>query len=49
MALKGDLIATLYTTEKPEMLQQAADLMISATGFWKEAPEPVPLILGTVE
>ncbi len=49
MALKGDLIATLYTTEKPEMLQQAADLMISATGFWKEAPEPVPLVLGTVE
>ena len=49
LVLKGELIATLYTTEKKEALEQAAELMISATGFWKEAPEEIPLILGTVE
>ncbi|MBR5730392.1 MAG: pyrimidine-nucleoside phosphorylase, partial [Firmicutes bacterium] len=49
MALKGDLIATLYTTDKPEALEQAAELMLSATGFWKQAPEQMPLILDVIE
>ena len=49
MALKGDLIATLYTTDKPEALEQAAELMLSSTGFWKEAPEQMPLILDVIE
>ena len=49
MALKGDLIATLYTTDKPEALEQAAELMLSSTGFWKQAPEQMPLILDVIE
>ncbi len=49
MALKGELIATLYTTEKKEALEKAAELMLESTGFWKEAPEEKPLILGVVE
>ena len=49
MALKGDLIATLYTTDKPEALEPAAELMLSATGFWKQAPEQMPLILDIIE
>ena len=49
MALKGDLIATLYTTDKPEALESAAELMLSATGQWKEVPEQMPLILDVLE
>ena len=49
MALKGELIATLYTTDKPEALEKAAEMMLSATGFWKQPPKEIPLILGTVE
>ena len=45
---KGETIATLYTTQKPEMLQKAAELMLSATQFSKEAPEKRPLIIETV-
>ena len=49
LALKGDLIATLYTTDKKAALQDAAEMMLSATGFWKEPPEQMPLIIGIVE
>ena len=49
LALKGDLIATLYTTDKKAALQDAAEMMLSATGFWKEPPEQMPLILDVIE
>ena len=47
--LKGELIATLYTTDKPEALEPAAELMLASTGFWKEPPEQMPLILSIIE
>ena len=46
---RGDVIATLYTTDKPQALEEAAEMMLSATVFSEEAPEPVPLILGIIE
>ena len=49
LVFKGDVIATLYTTEKKEALERAAKLMLSATAFWKEQPEKMPLVLGSVE
>ena len=49
LVFKGDVIATLYTTEKKEALECAAKLMLSATAFWKEQPEKMPLVLGSVE
>ncbi len=49
LVFKGDVIATLYTTEKKEALERAARLMLSATALWKEQPEKMPLVLGSVE
>ena len=49
LVFKGDVIATLYTTEKKEALERAAKLMLSATALWKEQPEKMPLVLGSVE
>ena len=49
LVFKGDVIATLYTTEKKEALERAAKLMLSATALWKEQPEKMPLVLGVVE
>ena len=46
---RGDVIATLYTTDKPQALEEAAEMMLSATVFSEEAPDPVPLILGIIE
>ena len=43
----GRNIAAL--ADKPEALEQAAELMLSSTGFWKEAPEQMPLILDVIE
>ena len=47
--LEGEKIATLYTTDKPEMLEKAAELMLSATEFSKEAPKKRPLIFEVIE
>ena len=41
---KGDIIAELYTTDKPEMLEKAAEMMLSATEFADSAPEARPLV-----
>ena len=41
---KGETIAELFTTEKPEMLEKAAQLMLSATEFSKTAPKVRPLV-----
>ena len=41
---KGDVIAELFTTDKPEMLEKAAELMLSATGFSDAAPKARPLV-----
>lgn len=45
---RGDVIATLYTTDKAEMLEKAAELMLSATEFSQSAPERIPLIINTI-
>ena len=44
----GDVLATLYTSDKPEMLEKAAELMLSATEFSQTAPERIPLIINTI-
>ena len=41
---KGEVIAELLTTDKPEMLEKAAELMLSATEFSDAPPKPRPLI-----
>ena len=45
---RGDVLAVLYTSEKPEILEKAAELMLSATEFSWKAPEKIPLIINTV-
>ena len=44
----GDVIAELYTTDKPEMLEKASELMLQSTVFAKDAPESIPLIINTI-
>ena len=46
---KGDTIATLYTTDKPDALESAAELMLSATQISSEKPADIPLILSVIE
>ena len=44
MVTKGDLLATLYTTEKPSALPSAAEAVLCAITVSESAPTPIPLI-----
>ena len=44
LVTEGDLLATLYTTEKPSALPSAADAVLSAVAVSESAPAPIPLI-----
>ncbi|MBQ2058964.1 MAG: hypothetical protein II488_04245, partial [Firmicutes bacterium] len=42
---KGELLATLYTTEKPEAVERAKEIILGATEIGPEPPEDMPLII----
>jgi len=44
----GDIIATMYTTEKPQAFREAERIFLEATDIRGEAPEPKPLIIRTI-
>ncbi len=45
---KGEPIATLYTTAKPQMLKTAAEILADATQITREQPTPRPLIIDVI-
>ena len=45
---KGELLATLYTTDKPEAVERAGEIILAATEIGPEPPEDLPLIIETI-